>query len=44
MHLPLNLGTAVVLAYCIVVMFLMMLFLAKPEYPKSKEREEGDWS
>ena len=37
-----NLGTAVALAYCIVIMFLMTLFLGKPEYPKSEERGESD--
>ena len=42
MNLPINLGTTVGLAYCIVIMFLMLIFLGKPEYPKSEERDEPD--
>ena len=42
MYLPINLGTTVGIAYCIVVMFLMLIFLAKPEYPKGEERDEWD--
>lgn len=42
MYLPINLGTTIGIAYCVVVMFLMLIWLGKPNHPKSKKRDEED--